>query len=249
MLVLEHSLRLKDHSVWDRVAIRELSDVLRRLDFHPPAMIHENFRSESSVTTKLKGLMQTVGEIESNKLDYDFAPGSGHLDRKVILEFAGDYVRLKSYTDFWRRYGAVPESVFQDTRGVGQPLDLEEGRRLLKEHYKRERKPRIVREKLQSTLEREGQLLCEVCGFNFNTAYGKLGEGFAECHHLQPLGELPDDEGVTTTLDDLAVVCSNCHRMLHRGPMMLSVEGLRLIVETQAAILDQEDEFGADGEE
>ena len=33
-----------------------------------------------------------------------------------------------------------------------------------------------------------------------------------ECHHLLPLSQ----SGVTTTrLSDLALVCSNCHRVLH----------------------------------
>ena len=28
-------------------------------------------------------------------------------------------------------------------------------------------------------------------------------------------------------LDDLAIVCSNCHRMIHRTKPMMSVEGFR----------------------
>ena len=55
---------------------------------------------------------------------------------------------------------------------------------------------------------------CRVCGFRFDKRYGKLGEEFAEAHHLVPLGKL---RGQTRTrLEDLATVCANCHRMLHR---------------------------------
>ena len=55
---------------------------------------------------------------------------------------------------------------------------------------------------------------CRVCGFRFDKRYGKLGEEFAEAHHLVPLGKL---HGQTRTrLEDLATVCANCHRMLHR---------------------------------
>jgi len=64
--------------------------------------------------------------------------------------------------------------------------------------------------------EHDGRLFCEVprCGFDFERVYGELGAGFAEVHHLRPLSELR--RPVSTTLADLAVVCANCHRMIHR---------------------------------
>jgi 5-methylcytosine-specific restriction protein A len=37
-------------------------------------------------------------------------------------------------------------------------------------------------------------------------------------------------ESVTTTLDDLAVLCSNCHRIIHRSTPMLSVAELSKVV-------------------
>lgn len=55
---------------------------------------------------------------------------------------------------------------------------------------------------------------CQCCGFRFADQYGKLGNVFAEAHHLTPLSKLR--ENVLTRLEDLATVCANCHRMLHR---------------------------------
>jgi len=43
-----------------------------------------------------------------------------------------------------------------------------------------------------------------------------LGEGFAECHHTLPMGQAAGER--RTRLADLAVVCANCYRMLHRQP-------------------------------
>jgi 5-methylcytosine-specific restriction protein A len=40
------------------------------------------------------------------------------------------------------------------------------------------------------------------------------------------LAESPE-EGLITCLRDLAIVCSNCHRMLHRSPDYPSIESLR----------------------
>jgi 5-methylcytosine-specific restriction protein A len=67
-----------------------------------------------------------------------------------------------------------------------------------------------------------------VCDFDFARVYGELGVGFAECHHLVPLAELP---GVRRTrLTDLAIVCANCHRMLHRTRPTIAILELRTLM-------------------
>jgi hypothetical protein len=103
-----------------------------------------------------------------------------------------------------------------------------EGRRLLKLHKVRERKPQIVSRKKKAVLKATGLLLCEACEFDFAAAYGKLGKGFAECHHRLPLSDY--DEEAPTRLEDLAIVCANCHRMLHRSRPMMKVEDLESLI-------------------
>lgn len=71
---------------------------------------------------------------------------------------------------------------------------------------------------------------CQICGFNFKSAYGIPGENFIECHHLNPLSERPDkewDENLKTDLNDVAVLCSNCHRMIHRKKPAYSIEEVK----------------------
>lgn len=73
--------------------------------------------------------------------------------------------------------------------------------------------------KLKEARQRNGgRLICEVpnCGFDFAERYGEIGEGYAQVHHLEPLGDAPET-GRATTLDKLAIVCANCHAMIHRG--------------------------------
>jgi 5-methylcytosine-specific restriction protein A len=85
--------------------------------------------------------------------------------------------------------------------------------------YERDRAAR------QRCIQRWG-LSCVVCGFDFERTYGELGSGFIHVHHLRPLAEI----GQEYTLDpiaDLRPVCPNCHAMLHRGDVVLSVEELR----------------------
>jgi 5-methylcytosine-specific restriction enzyme A len=61
--------------------------------------------------------------------------------------------------------------------------------------------------------------VCQACGFDFQQHYGAIGAGFIEAHHLTPIASL--SQGTTVTYDvatDFAVLCSNCHQMIHRLP-------------------------------
>lgn len=108
-----------------------------------------------------------------------------------------------------------------------------EGSQRMRKHLSRERNKRIVDEKKKDVLNKTEKLLCEVCGFDFHSFYGKRGENFCEVHHLTPLSETGKTQ---TKLSDLAVVCSNCHRMIHRERKMLSMEELKKIVNQQRQI-------------
>ena len=61
------------------------------------------------------------------------------------------------------------------------------------------------------------KLKCEVpkCGFEFEAVYGELGRDYAQVHHLKPLSDRTKPS--QTRLDDLVIVCANCHAMIHRG--------------------------------
>jgi hypothetical protein len=57
--------------------------------------------------------------------------------------------------------------------------------------------------------------VCEICGFDFAVIYGEFARNCVEVHHLELLSGAGRD-GVTTALDDVLVVCPNCHRALHQ---------------------------------
>lgn len=78
----------------------------------------------------------------------------------------------------------------------------------------------------------DGKLVCEACDFDFTEVYGDHGRGFIECHHIVPLSELKS--GSITRLADLALVCSNCHRMIHHRSPWLSIAQLRALVSAAA---------------
>lgn len=120
----------------------------------------------------------------------------------------------------------------EDIRGL-ENLGFTEGKRIEKIHKARERNRKVIQmAKQEHANKHKGSLPCEVCGFDFSKKYGKgIGDCFLEAHHKTPLSELDEDQGIETTVSDLAMVCANCHRMLHRSPM--SVEELSNIVKSQ----------------
>jgi 5-methylcytosine-specific restriction protein A len=105
--------------------------------------------------------------------------------------------------------------------------ESEEGRLVYRQHRVRERDQSLGKKKKKknAALRKTGRLACEVCDFEFTTKYGDLGEGFIEAHNVVPLSTSVGTR--TTRLSDLALVCSNCRRMLHRGKPSLRPAELR----------------------
>ena len=103
----------------------------------------------------------------------------------------------------------------------------EEGNKRLKTHLTTERNSSVIKDAKAAFVKQHGHLYCEVCGFDFEKVYGVRGDGFIEGHHKQPISQ--HDGTVKTTINDIAMVCSNCHSMLHRTPF-LSIEELRSLI-------------------
>jgi 5-methylcytosine-specific restriction protein A len=120
--------------------------------------------------------------------------------------------------------GREAAEVLADTDSESFP----EGRLLFRMHRLRERNREVVAKAKAVALRKYGRLACWVCDFDFAVAYGKLGDGFIEAHHTRPLGELAGPS--ETRVADLALVCSNCHRMLHRRRPWLGMADLHSIL-------------------
>lgn len=68
------------------------------------------------------------------------------------------------------------------------------------------------------------------CGFDFELVYGELGKNFIEVHHLIPISTF-EKEKIVDPEKELVVVCSNCHRMLHRKKdALLSIKELDSLI-------------------
>ena len=73
---------------------------------------------------------------------------------------------------------------------------------------------------------------CQICGMDFEKAYGSIGRGFIHVHHLIPVSMMGEGY-IVNPIKDLIPVCPNCHAMLHRQNPPITPEELKRIIEQQ----------------
>jgi 5-methylcytosine-specific restriction protein A len=103
--------------------------------------------------------------------------------------------------------------------------EAEEGRILTRIHRTRERSRALIEKKKAAAMKLHGCLRCEACSFDFKATYGLRGARFIEAHHIKPVHTLVP--GSKTRPEDLVLLCSNCHRMVHVQRPWLTVQELR----------------------
>lgn len=199
----------------------------------------EKFRSESSIIIKRRAFQ----EIDSKSTRIT---KNSNLDFDLWLKYNENLEELKkSATQIRSKYNISSfdkniYSLFPEVKENYSYIDINfkkakksiegvpEGKSKLKIHYSKERNVNIVKEKKKWALDKYGKLQCEVCDFDFQEKYGSIGKNFIECHHLKPISQLEKQE--ITKIDDLALVCSNCHRMLHNSKNELRINQLKEVI-------------------
>lgn len=194
-----------------------LSQLLNQLPIHKDRPDAARFRNPNGVALKLANFRHLDPNDPAKGMS---SGGSG--DRQVWEDYSKNVAELKKITstirDAAKGESPIPMHHEEDEEGVS------EGAVAYRLHRQRERNASKVRDKKRKVLADENCLKCEVCGFDFHQTYGELGKEFIECHHRTPISE--PNRG-NTKLSDLALVCANCHRMLHRGRPWHTVEELR----------------------
>jgi 5-methylcytosine-specific restriction protein A len=215
-------------------AIQECSKLLNKLQRLLGTARSETLRNPNGVYMKLMNFRRfdpvfaatgRQGLTRGNKLEEDVW-NTFHLDPRRLARVAKvirDEITANNREDH------EPLSVFFED--LDEHLEAPEGRILTRMHRQRERNRALVAAKKERALAGADGLRCEVCGFDFATTYGERGQGFMECHHLKPVETL--GEHSRTKVTDLALVCANCHRMIHAKRPWLSLEALRSTLATR----------------
>lgn len=168
-----------------------------------------------------------------------YMPGAGFF--KLYYELTGIPVddeyktfkeELQKVRDF-KDWGTLAEmlglsiefdKMIQEHPEVVATKAYKEGKPVLRQHLERERNSNVVKDAKKLFLKSNGKLFCEICGFDFERFYGEIGKGIIEGHHINPVSEMVD--GDETRIEDIKMVCSNCHRVIHKN-MNLSFEQIK----------------------
>lgn len=187
---------------------KELSQLLQSTAIHSLPR-HPDFRNPAGVGQKTRNIVDKHPDHHGSRSN------GSHRDEEVLREFLTDPIRMRAMAVRIRELLTTmdPDSIeLPDLDTVDMPAG--EGGVTLRSHLGRERNPKLRRRKIDDTKLRGLPIACEVCTFDFGRTYGPRGLDYIECHHRTPL----HITGATQTrLADLALLCANCHRMIHRA--------------------------------
>ncbi len=157
----------------------------------------------------------------ANSGDFNFfKPNRGLTNPIINLESRSGLTEIEIKEELWRLFSEhICNNINIEDFIPENPIGIygeKEGDKVIRNHINQEitiRNSRIVQRAKKAALKKgNGKLKCECCDFDFVEFYGEVGFGFIECHHKIFLSKGQR----ITEIEDLALVCSNCHRMLHR---------------------------------
>ncbi|MGG2066931.1 HNH endonuclease [Bacillus sp. S14(2024)] len=207
------------------VEVVKLSKLLNSLPIHGNQVNLVNFRNPNGVYMKMCNFLRFDPNYKGKGLER-----GSKLEGEVWNEFYNEKNKLHDIAQ------SIVSGVTYEKEEVSKSINIDEeeefpeGQVLYRLHKQRERNSSVVKKKKQLALE-GNNLKCEICEFDFFKTYGDLGKGYMECHHTIPVSEYK--ENTRTKLNDLVLVCSNCHRMLHRKRPWLSKVQLKNLLKNK----------------
>ncbi|WP_051697630.1 HNH endonuclease [Prevotella sp. 10(H)] len=145
-----------------------------------------------------------IEKLAKQKLNYDPKIEEAYIKYCELLDIEV-YQNKRQYWFF--DFSGTPFEKLANNNGK----EYKEGRILEGKHKRRERNRKLVanaKRKFRDT--HDGKIFCEICGFNFMDKYGI---DYIEVHHLKAIMDMEEDHG--TSLDNVCLVCPNCHRVIH----------------------------------
>lgn len=202
--------------------IIQLSELLGRLGRKIWGDTSDTFRNPDGVYLKMMN-------FRSNDPSYDGVGMSrGSKDEILVWELFGDDTKKLNASAQLIMSAIEDDTIINVAEDdADDTWEDQEGSIHTVYHKRRERKD-VKSKKIKSVLKDGKAICCEACGFDFEQVYGVRGRGFIECHHKKPVSEMVSGE--TTKASDLALLCANCHRMVHSKRPWLSIDELKEII-------------------
>ena len=209
--------------------VHDLSVLLNRLHVQLGTTGRETLRNPAGVYMKLQNL-------KSHDPEYVLRGHRGlqrgnRLEGEIWSRFGTDAQHLHGVAQAIRAF--IESGTDLSSAEVDDDALASEGRLLTRVHKTYERRPENRRRKIaEHRRENGGRVFCECYGFDFERTYGERGAGFIECHHAVAVSLLSPNQRLK--LSDLRLLCSNCHRMIHRVEPWLTTSELSALLRRNA---------------
>ena len=129
----------------------------------------------------------------------------------------------KDYRKFWQL------EISQDfVKNADLTGEFPEGKIVERMHKARERNNQVIFLAKEKFKKENGRLFCQVCGFDFEKTYGNIGKDFIEGHHTIAVSEMSTEH--KTKVEDIAMLCSNCHKMIHKKRPWLTMSDIKKLL-------------------
>lgn len=188
---------------------RFLGYVNNSLAIHTSATTKDGRETNSLITKVLKSKLTSNLLLENKYIQYCKSLGlqpSNYGKRKYwFLEIDDDFAENKQSED-----------------------SFPEGKIVERIHKNRERSSKLIETAKLNFKKKHGRLFCEICEFDFEKKYGAIGKSFIEAHHTIPVSEMNANH--VTKIEDIALLCSNCHSMVHKKRPWLTMKKLKSLI-------------------
>jgi 5-methylcytosine-specific restriction protein A len=177
-----------------------LSEELRSLPYHKEASKVASFRNPAGVAFKLQNIRQVAK-----------GRGLSHIarvDREVWKEFGGDKAAAEGAAARIRNGIRITKA----DEPTDDDFEFAEGRAVTEAHKRIERN-KSIRKQLLRARRKAGELRCEICANTGEVVDDAIQEAIFEAHHTKLIARTGE---VHTKLSDMALLCANCHRLIHR---------------------------------
>ena len=169
---------------------------------------------------------ELAGAIEDHKLEVQQEVNSGSIRRR-----ADKITSLKSSLFGHTNAGSASTLIDTSYKPEVETEEIvgKEGKLLARFHIYKERDrrfARMVRRHYKS--HSGGKLICQACGCVPVKTYGPNGKSCVEAHHKIPIEQLQPDS--VTVVSEMAMLCANCHRVVHSKRPCLTVEQVNQLV-------------------
>lgn len=178
---------------------------------------------KAHVAKGIQNLNSCAGVVGRRTVNYTVALEAAFVELSDLVSWSDDYENICVTS---AKVRAHDWSAIEDAEENEHREDIVGKEGALRTHLREERArdKRLPRLKRRQAFRRDGGYVCEVCGIDWQVRFGTKTP-VIDCHHLSPLAEA--NHPVSTTLDDLALVCPTCHRALHASSDPSNLEMLR----------------------